>query len=956
MNTHTTMPRAVTMAMFAASAALALPTVSSAAPMTFEVDTLSDNSADGVTLRDAINDANANAGPDTITFAPGLSGTLTLTSGVMAISDDLTINGPDSELLTIDADNASGVFLSLAGNIDFALSSMTIVNGAGAADGGAVELVEPTSVDISQVIFMDNVATGHGGAVSIVDASGPIDVHATTFDANTAGFARDGGGLYVVDSGASNHPITINLSTFSDQQADGFGGGAYIQAPSDDITITNSISTQNRTLTGSAAGMHLDGRTVSVFSTLVHGNQAAGQVGGLFANSNGGTTTLDTVTATENTGNSIGGVSANASTSVRIVNSVIDDNVGGATGGISIFAGTDLGFFSSEIRNNTGGQRGGIELNPMTSRLSGLTVSGNTGDAGAGIGSIGGGLTIADSTVSGNMAPTGFGGGLFAVNTAVTIDTSTFSGNEADSGGAISTGGGATLDIGYATIVENSAAVEAGGIHMAGLGIPELDRTILANNTAPLHPDTNAGTVNAAFSLLGDTAGKTINGSGNIEGVDPELGPLADNIGRTLTHLPMPGSPVINAGGDPLFASDEFDQRERLRPNGAVDIGSVEVSDPATSVWVPVTPARIVDTRATGETIDDLEARGGKLIAASQIRFPVAGRAGVPDDARAVVANITAVRPDDTGFITAHPCVDPRPLSASLNYTADVNLGNEVIIGLDAGDLCLFSRSATHITVDVVGYVPADSGYVPNDPVRLLDTRANGVTFDGLQQAQGAPGAGGMVELSIRGGIGKAENAVLYITAIGATQNGFVTVWNCLGDRPLASSLNHVAGVNRGNEIVAGLDNGKVCIFTNQDVHLTVDLVGTFRSTNYAPLDTPKRVLDTRSDGQTVDDLFEGAGPLVAGQTLTLKVAGRAGVPSIADTVTVNITAVRPSDVGFITTYPCGTLPLAASLNYVPNVNGGNEIVASVSDAGTICLFTRVATHLTADVTGWTSR
>jgi hypothetical protein len=65
----------------------------------------------------------------------------------------------------------------------------------------------------------------------------------------------------------------------------------------------------------------------------------------------------------------------------------------------------------------------------------------------------------------------------------------------------------------------------------------------------------------------------------DLPGVDPLLGPLQDNGGSTDTHLPMLGSPAIDAG-DATTALPR-DQRGVRRPQGpASDIGSVEVEVP----------------------------------------------------------------------------------------------------------------------------------------------------------------------------------------------------------------------------------------------------------------------------------------------------------------------------------------------------------------------------------------
>src|ERR1041384_1764748 len=69
-----------------------------------------DDSGDG-SLRQAIIDANATPGPDSIDFQDELAGTITLTSGQLpAITEDLTINGPGIFSIAVSGNNASRVF------------------------------------------------------------------------------------------------------------------------------------------------------------------------------------------------------------------------------------------------------------------------------------------------------------------------------------------------------------------------------------------------------------------------------------------------------------------------------------------------------------------------------------------------------------------------------------------------------------------------------------------------------------------------------------------------------------------------------------------------------------------------------------------------------------------------------------------------------------------------------
>src|SRR5712692_7931385 len=82
-------------------------------PSTFTVLNLAD-SGDG-SLRAAIAAAEANPGPDAIQFANGVKGTITLTSGQLNITSDLTINAPGADKLTVSGNDSSRIFKVVGG-------------------------------------------------------------------------------------------------------------------------------------------------------------------------------------------------------------------------------------------------------------------------------------------------------------------------------------------------------------------------------------------------------------------------------------------------------------------------------------------------------------------------------------------------------------------------------------------------------------------------------------------------------------------------------------------------------------------------------------------------------------------------------------------------------------------------------------------------------------------------
>src|SRR5262249_15371497 len=90
-----------------------------AVPASMVVTSLADSRPS--TLRQAVLDANAAPGADTISLT--VTGTITLTSGQLVVTDSLTINGLGSGLVSVSGNNTSRVFYSSGPNtIDLTLS------------------------------------------------------------------------------------------------------------------------------------------------------------------------------------------------------------------------------------------------------------------------------------------------------------------------------------------------------------------------------------------------------------------------------------------------------------------------------------------------------------------------------------------------------------------------------------------------------------------------------------------------------------------------------------------------------------------------------------------------------------------------------------------------------------------------------------------------------------------
>ena len=141
----------------------------------------------------------------------------------------------------------------------------------------------------------------------------------------------------------------------------------------------------------------------------------------------------------------------------------------------------------------------------------------------------------------------------------------------------------------------------------------------------------------------------------------------------------------------------------RLSPSGSICIFSernahviVDVFGayaPSGAQFVPLSPARIIDTR------------GGQPIGEGQTRqFPVSGLGGVPPNATAVVVNLGAEGSTALGYLTVYPCGGTPPVVSNLNVIPGQALANLVQVRLAAGNICVAAERATHVFADVAGY------------------------------------------------------------------------------------------------------------------------------------------------------------------------------------------------------------------------------------------------------------
>ena len=503
-------------------------------------------------LADAIDQANASAGLDTIVFQTGLTGTINAGT-TLHIEDDVVINGdtdgdPNTKEIMVTGNDLFRVFTVISANATFSNFAIT----AGEGNTGYSDL-------------------GGGGGIL---ASGNLPNHTLTLQAMEFSGNEASWGAAVH---AFNTIVSIEDSLFFDNiaAADGVSGDFVAQGGAINITesrnegvshtITDSTFINNQTTEstglyggGGAIAYASFGGQLNIQESVFDSNQTAGPQGG-------GAILAKIFEA--GTGMPLG-ISANVRVydSLLVNNAVTDQANANADGGAISSIGSNGMSMRTTIVNST---------------LMNNTVQSASGGGGAVSstvlnGTVSNMLNVSESTFSGNFAPSG---GAIATNaTYLNLFTSTFTGNTANAG---ETGG---------IYLKTNVAQPTNDLKISG--------SILDGNSGN-QIGTDGGlsnlTTSNGYNLINGTVENIPNGfifqTSDLTGVSANLSALIANgslVGAPgaqsviQTHVPLSGSPAIDNGGTPA----PFDQIGTSRPQGAApDIGSIETTIP-TVVYV----------------------------------------------------------------------------------------------------------------------------------------------------------------------------------------------------------------------------------------------------------------------------------------------------------------------------------------------------------------------------------
>ncbi len=375
-------------------------------------------------------------------------------------------------------------------------------------------------------------ALAQGGAITFDCGAAPHTITISALKQIALATSLDGAGKITL-SGGNTAPlfqvfssIPMRLTNITLANARGSGGISAIQN-------FGELQVQNTRFENNDAGAN-DGGAISNYGDLTiqdsvfFNNRIGVNKRGGALNSAAGTVSIAQTQFISNSGH-YGGAMAISSGDVTVVDTVFRQNRGFDGGGLFVAGNVTVTVLSSEFTSNTAGYGAGLEIQ--------------------------GALLMTNSTLSGNAANNDGGGIWFLNSTGVSqLNSLTLYGNSAgNAGNALNMNGGAV-------VVKNSVLTGPGGSSV-GTNCDGAGATIDVSNVS-----TDASCGNA------------------VPITDVKLGPLAANGGFNRSHLPLVGSPLIDA----VLTCPATDQRGATRPRGLrCDIGAVEVG-PVGILYAPV--------------------------------------------------------------------------------------------------------------------------------------------------------------------------------------------------------------------------------------------------------------------------------------------------------------------------------------------------------------------------------
>jgi hypothetical protein len=276
----------------------------------------------------------------------------------------------------------------------------------------------------------------------------------------------------------------------------------------------------------------------------------------------------------------------------------------------------------------------------------------------------------------------------------------------------------------------------------------------------------------------------------------------------------------------------------------------------------------------------------------------------------------------------------------------------------------LLAPLALAASAQVKSHATLQGSYVAVTPFRIVDTRTGATdpaTYAGQTVASGATLAVQVTGVGTTAVPTGALAAVLNVTAVGPTANGFLSLYAAPAatTEPTFSDLNFAAGETVANLVTVPLSaTGGIEIYNhNGKTDVLVDVEGYYTAT---PLTNGSGLYNAISPVRALGTLAAGAA-VAANSSVAIPVTGTTtGVPASATAVVGNVTAAGATASSFLSLYPAPavtTEPTFSNLNFgiqKTNVAIANRVTVPIGTGGDIEVYNHAGSvNVDFDVDGY---
>jgi hypothetical protein len=263
-----------------------------------------------------------------------------------------------------------------------------------------------------------------------------------------------------------------------------------------------------------------------------------------------------------------------------------------------------------------------------------------------------------------------------------------------------------------------------------------------------------------------------------------------------------------------------------------LDVSGYFTDEPASYLYVPITPCRVVDTRISNGT----SFGAPSLVAGQQRSFQLANSScHLPPTALAgggaISINVTAIpvagHPVSYVTLWGTSATEPQtPLVSTLNAPTGTVTANASVVTINPStseSVSVYSSDNTDLILDITGYfalsslAPSGLSLYTLAPCRVLDTRESSGAFQGELTIPLATGNDCSVPAS-------AQAYVVNAAVVPSGPLDFLTLWPDGMPQPVVSTLNAPDAFVTSNMAIVSTTNGSIDAFATSATQLILDV------------------------------------------------------------------------------------------------------------------------------------